>query len=143
MVAAVPQIEGLTVEDMLDYCKAKHAILRHLPDERDWVHIDRKWLCDIVYTLDRDGFQEFIKRALNVRKEKVLESRSMLVEVRPEFAKAFAQCMSFSCKNTASIILDGEKGRFAGLLKGQSKRKRTRAELNEVRSEEEELKQDK
>jgi len=34
-VAAVPQIEGLTVESMLELAKTSVAALRHLPDERD------------------------------------------------------------------------------------------------------------
>lgn len=37
----------------------------------------------------------------------------------------------------------GENGRATNLLKGGSKRKRTRAELEEVKKEEEELKNDK
>ena len=30
-------------------------ILRYLPDERDWVHLDKHWICDIMYTVDTDG----------------------------------------------------------------------------------------
>ena len=56
MVAAVPQIEGLTVEDMLGYAKPKQSLMSHLPDERDWVHIDRKWVADIIFTLDKNNF---------------------------------------------------------------------------------------
>ena len=54
-VAAVPQIEGLTVQDFLEYAKNKPAMLKYLPDARDWVHIDKKWLCDVMYTLDSAG----------------------------------------------------------------------------------------
>jgi hypothetical protein len=57
MVAAVPQIEGLTVDDILDLFRASNRLIRYLPDERDWLHTDRKWLCDVLYTLDKDGFQ--------------------------------------------------------------------------------------
>ena len=42
MVAAVPQIEGLTVEDMLEVAKTNINTLRHLPDERDWDGLNRK-----------------------------------------------------------------------------------------------------
>jgi hypothetical protein len=54
-VAAVPHIEGLTVQDFLAYAKRNPPVLKYLPDERDWVHIDRSWLCNILYTLDPDG----------------------------------------------------------------------------------------
>ena len=54
-VSAVPQIEGLTVSDFLEYAKTKTQMLRYLPDTRDWVHIDRKWVSDLMYTLDPAG----------------------------------------------------------------------------------------
>jgi hypothetical protein len=54
-VSAVPQIEGLTVQHFLEYAKKKPAMLKYLPDTRDWVHIDKKWVCDLLYTLDPGG----------------------------------------------------------------------------------------
>ena len=48
----MPQIEGLTVSDFLEYAKSKRNMLAFLPDPRDWVHIDKKWVCDVLYTLD-------------------------------------------------------------------------------------------
>ena len=54
-VSALPQIEGLTVQDFLDYATTKSGMLKYLPDTRDWVHIDKKWLCDVLYSLDPGG----------------------------------------------------------------------------------------
>ncbi len=88
MVSAVPQIEGLTVEDILNFAKTKPTLLTHLPDERDWVHIDRKWVADIVYTLEKNNFQNFINAAMKKRKEKLEQSQNLLVQMRPEFANA-------------------------------------------------------
>ena len=51
LVAAVPQIEGLTVEDMLELAKTSPNALKHLPNERDWDGLNRKWLADILYTV--------------------------------------------------------------------------------------------
>jgi hypothetical protein len=53
IVAAVPQIEGLTVEDMLELAKKHANTMKHLPDQRDWDHMDRKWLSDVMNTVDR------------------------------------------------------------------------------------------
>jgi hypothetical protein len=60
-VAAVPQIEGLTVESMLELAKTSVAALRHLPDERDWDGLNRKWVADILYTIERAKFEKMIK----------------------------------------------------------------------------------
>jgi hypothetical protein len=88
MVAAVPQIEGLTVEDILAFARKNQQILKHLPDERDWVHIDRKWVCDVVYTLDKNNFQNMINEAMKKRKQKLEASQNLIVDMRPEFAQA-------------------------------------------------------
>ena len=89
LVSAVPQIEGLTVEDMLDFARGKQAVLRHLPDERDWDHMDRKWLADILFTVDKANFDRMIKDAIKARKERLEDKNSLNVSIRPEFAQAF------------------------------------------------------
>ena len=86
MVAAVPQIEGLTVEDMLDLAKTSPNALRHIPDERDWEGLSRKWLADILYTIERAKFERAIKDAVNARKDRLEAKNDMLVDMRPEFA---------------------------------------------------------
>ena len=55
MVADVPQIEGLTVEDLLSYAKKKPSLLNYLPDPSDWLHIDKKWVANVIYSVDNDG----------------------------------------------------------------------------------------
>lgn len=86
MVAAVPQIEGLTVEDMLEVAKTNINTLRHLPDERDWDGLNRKWVADIIYTVDRAKFERMIKDAVTARKDRLEEKNNLNVEMRPEFA---------------------------------------------------------
>jgi hypothetical protein len=48
----VPQIEGLTIEDFLKHARQKASLLKFLPDEKDWNHLDKKWVCDVLYTKD-------------------------------------------------------------------------------------------
>jgi hypothetical protein len=51
-VSAVPQIDGLTIEDFLTHARTKPVLLKYLPDEKDWHHLDKKWVCDVLYTKD-------------------------------------------------------------------------------------------
>ena len=97
-MAAVPQIEGLTVESMLELAKTSVAALRHLPDERDWDGLNRKWVADILYLIERAKFEKVIKGAVKARKEHLEEKNNLNVEMRPEFAQALQNCMSFSSK---------------------------------------------
>ncbi len=70
-VSSVPQIEGLTIDDILGLFQGNARLLKHIPDERDWVHMDRKWICDVLFTLDRNNFQTFINLAMKKRKDKL------------------------------------------------------------------------
>ena len=97
-MAAVPQIEGLTVEDMLTLAKTSPAALKHIPDERDWDGLNRKWLADILYTVERAKFERAIKEAVKARRDRLEEKNNLIVEMRPGFAQAFQNNMSFSCK---------------------------------------------
>ena len=86
----MPQIEGLTVTNILEYAKNNRVLLKHIPDPRDWVHIDKKWVCDVLYTLDPAGVQEMINECMETRKVKVELSKHLNVNMRPEFARALA-----------------------------------------------------
>lgn len=72
------------------------------------------------------------------------EKQSLVVELRPEMAEAFEKCISFSSiLNISLYYYLAHHGRAAFLLKDSSKRKRTKSEMEEVKQEEEELKNDK
>ena len=58
----------------------------------------------------------------------------------PEFAEAMKRCSTFSCIMTHSIA---SKGKATFMLKGSSKKKRSRVEMEEVKHEEDELNEDK
>jgi hypothetical protein len=51
--------------------------------------MDRKWLSDILNTVDRAKFEKMIKDAAKERKTRLEEKRNLVVEMRPEFAQAF------------------------------------------------------
>ena len=62
------------MHDFLQHAKDKPDLLKYLPEECDWLHIDRDWLCNVLYTLDKDGIEQMIKLAKLERKEKLESS---------------------------------------------------------------------
>jgi len=70
----VPQIEGLTVEDFLKHARKKPVLLRYLPDEKDWNHLDKKWVCDVLYTKDTVEFQDKVNSAIAQRRSRLEQS---------------------------------------------------------------------
>lgn len=104
-MSAIPQIDGLTIEDFLKFARTKPEVLKYLPNESQWNHIDKKWLCDILYTLDPQGVQAMVNKAMTDRKQKLEQSQNLIVEMRPEFANALKKSISFSCKLIETIAL--------------------------------------
>jgi len=88
----------LTVEDFLNHARKKQQLLKFLPDEKDWNHLDKKWACDVLYTKDTQAIQDMINNAMSARKKKLEKNQNLLVEMRPEFAAALKRCDSFSSK---------------------------------------------
>jgi len=60
----------LTIDDFLKLAKKKPQTLKYIPDERDWYKIDKKWFCDILYTLATSEVQTMIDLARQNRLEK-------------------------------------------------------------------------
>ena len=41
----------------------------YVPEDRDWLHVDKEWLCNVLYTLDREGIKGMVTKARKMRKE--------------------------------------------------------------------------
>ena len=85
-MSAVPYIEGLTIEDFIKYARKEPLLLKYLPDEGDWHHLDKKWMCDVLYTQKPQGIQTMITKAMQDRKKRLETTQNQLVDMRPEFA---------------------------------------------------------
>ncbi len=55
-------------------------------------------MADVLYSVDRNKFEKMIRDAIKERKERLEEKRNLMIDMRPEFAAAFQNCMSFSSK---------------------------------------------
>ena len=65
---------------------------------KDWLHLDKKWITDLLFTLDTAGIQKMIDEAMKIRKQKIEAKQDSLVDVRLEFAAALSTTISFSSK---------------------------------------------
>ena len=105
-VAAVPFYQGLTLDDFIKVAKRKPELLKYMPDERDWYRADKKWLCDVLYTLDTEEIQTMIDLARQARHEKQEDHEGLIVEMKPEYAEALKSSSSYSCKlHTEALTL--------------------------------------
>ena len=79
-VSAVPSIKGLAIEDFLNHARGKPDILKYLPAEKDWNHIDKQWLCDVLFTIDTANFENMVKKAQKERQE-LMEKNKMYFSI--------------------------------------------------------------
>ena len=68
-ISAVPFYQGFTIEDFINLAKKRTNVFKYLPDERDW-YKDKKWLCDVLYTLETSEVQVMIDLARQNRLER-------------------------------------------------------------------------
>ncbi|KEJ82644.1 hypothetical protein OXYTRIMIC_300 [Oxytricha trifallax] len=124
-VAAVLQIEGLTADDFLGYAQQKHSLLKFLPDQCDWLHLDKKWICDILMSLDNDGINSIIYEAKQKRRERLDQTQNLIVNMIPEFAQALSESLNYSGNNSINLYSNtAQKGKSFHLIKQSSQRKR-------------------
>ncbi|KEJ82494.1 hypothetical protein OXYTRIMIC_198 [Oxytricha trifallax] len=118
-------------------------MLQFLPDQCDWIHLDKRWICDVLMTIDRNGISDMVHQAKQQRLDKMNKSKNLLVNMRPEFAQALNNSLQFSCKLFCFNRTLEQRGRSAFLLKETSQRKRRQRDIEEVKGEESLLNQSK
>ena len=92
-------IPGLYIDDLLAYTEKRPGLSAYLPEMIDWLKVDRKWLCDIVYTLDTDAFRKYITECIEKKKKKkVDEAEKNMTNIATEFAEALKRSVVYSCK---------------------------------------------
>ena len=80
----------------MNHAKSNPALLKYLPEEKDWVHIDKSWLCNVLYTIDTDNIEKMIKKAMQERRERLDKKEEQVIQIRPEFSQALQECVTFS-----------------------------------------------
>jgi hypothetical protein len=90
-------IDGLQVSELLKYIEEVN-LGQYFPDVRDWVHVDRKWLCDVLYSLESKGFDILVNRCIELKRKKSDAIKGHVVPIRTEFAEALKNATSCSSK---------------------------------------------
>ena len=59
---AIPQYEGLTINDMMEYVTQKPVVERYLPVAKEVVKLPRQYLANIIYTVKGENFQTWVNQ---------------------------------------------------------------------------------
>ena len=108
-VIKVPQIKGLTVQDIIKEAKAHVDIDKFMPSLAKGKQPDRDFVCnvgmhkrhltiDVVNTLIPNRLRDKIEKWMAVRENKYIKKRSLNMKVLPEFKELFEGVPSLSSK---------------------------------------------
>jgi hypothetical protein len=96
-------IEGLQVSELLKFIELA-KISRYFPDVKDWMHVDRKWLCDMLYSLKSQSFDILVNMCIETKRKKSDVAKGYVVPIRAEFADALKNASICSSKLICPII---------------------------------------
>ena len=124
-----PMYEGLAVMNLLGFMRQYDQVWNFVPDEsHELENLGREYLFSLAYTVIGDPVADFVRNAVETRNQKLITDRNLAINMAPRFAEAF---------NNSSHI-STVAGRGAAMLTAQSRRRKTKAQLQaEKRSAEE------
>ena len=96
----VPLFEGLSTNDILEWAKDYPEVGRALPSEpREIDKLLRQYIINVVYTLVGDPFRQWVETVMQARDAKIIEQRSLGIELDPDILRVFRNSTSVSSKN--------------------------------------------
>ena len=69
--AHAPHIDGLTLADILIFCRQYPIILEYLPDEEEITRPGREFICNVAFTIEPEAFTAFVRSKEQVRRQKL------------------------------------------------------------------------
>ena len=95
----VPQYEGLSTNDVLDWAKGYPEVTEALPTEpREVDKLLRQYVINVVYTLVGDAFRLWVEEVMHARDARITEERNLGIELDPEILRVFRNSTAVSSK---------------------------------------------
>ena len=66
-IISVPQFEGLTIEDMMEYARPVDSVMNALPPLNECAKVPRAYIANVIYSLVGEHFQQWVKARIDAR----------------------------------------------------------------------------
>ena len=109
----VPQYKGLRVREIIDFAHKMIHIYKYLPKYEYNKEPNRAWLCNVVNSLIPEKFKVFIADKVKERKQSLIQSKNLCVNVKQKFLNLF--------QNSQAVSLSKGKSNFLARLPKKSK----------------------
>ena len=68
---SIPQYEGLSIADMLEYARSYPAVMQALPVEREIKKLSKQYIANVIYSIVGAGFKDGVEDRMRSRNERV------------------------------------------------------------------------
>ena len=127
---SVPQFEGLSIDNMLDFARAYPQVYMVLPSiEREIKKCHREFIANIIYTIVGQPFKDWVASVADARNEKIIADQDLQINMDPQIFAVFQ----------ASSAVSTQKGISGMIMKANTKRRRGKQEIKDQKAEEEKL----
>ena len=74
----VPHYDSLTLDKITEFLKDDHPhVLEYLPDAIEIHKVSKEWICNVVATILKNIFTDWLKSKVEKRNEKVVDKGEM------------------------------------------------------------------
>ena len=80
---SVPQYDSLSINKIFKFLQNHNEVYKFLPDKEDLPKVPKQWLVNMVYTIVREDFSDWVKRHIEDRNEKMASEQNLLLEMDP------------------------------------------------------------
>ena len=125
-VIKVPQYKDFKVRDLIRFAESKLDIDKYLPEYSYHKEPNREWLCNIISTLVKDEFKEFIREKIDQRNKELINMQNLGICAKQEFIDIFKRSQAIPTIKGKSHFLT----RVPKLTKDQQRLKKLEDEKN-------------
>ena len=87
----IPQYDWLSLKNIGNFLDGGYRhVFQYLPDPKEIHKVPKQWMCNIVNSILKNQFSDWVKRQVEVRNEAVKSKKNMMIQMDPEIAAAFA-----------------------------------------------------
>ena len=86
---AIPQYEGLSINDIAAFVNQYGSVGDYLPDGGEIKKVPKQWIANICHSVLKNVFAEWVKNQVEKRNKELVKQKGLLIDMDPDMAAAF------------------------------------------------------
>jgi len=95
----VPFYTSLSIEEIMKFAADYQSLAVYFPEERDQKKLNRQYVIDIINTIVKNPFRNWVDERIKERNDKIKESQNLNLALNTDIALAFKKSTNVSSKS--------------------------------------------